>query len=111
MSDLGVKIEVEGRSLDEAMAQLRKFISFDPTPLMREIAALGESQTRQRISVEKTAPDGTPWKPNWAGTKTLDKTGQHLLQSVASYASAEEAVWGGKLGVRSRPSGGYGHHP
>lgn len=94
MRDLGVSIALDGSSLEAAMRQLRAFVSFDPAPLMEEIAALGESQTRRRISDEKTAPDGTPWQPNRAGTPILTETGQHLLASVAFYSSSEEAVWG-----------------
>lgn len=94
MQDLGVSITVDEGTIEAALARLRPYVSFDPAPLMEEIAALGESQTRRRLTDEKTAPDGTAWKPNWAGTPTLTHTGQHLLQSLAFYSSAEEAVWG-----------------
>ena len=94
MPDLGVSIEVDARSVDEAISRLRTYISFDPAPLMEEIAALGVSQTERRITDEKSAPDGTPWPPNLAGSPILAETGQHLLRSLAFYASAEEAVWG-----------------
>ncbi|MGX5775550.1 phage virion morphogenesis protein [Methylorubrum zatmanii] len=92
--DLGVSITVEARDVAEARRLLDAYVSFDAGPLMEEIAALGESQTRRRISEEKTAPDGTPWAPNRAGTPILTETGQHLLASVAFHSSAEEAVWG-----------------
>lgn len=94
MQDLGVSITIDERVLDQALIRLRPLVRFDPTALMEEISALGESQTRQRITDEKTAPDGTPWAPNRAGTPTLTQTGQHLLASVASFSSADEAVWG-----------------
>ena len=94
MTTAGVSISVDAHSVEDAIRRLSPFISFDPAGLMEEIAALGESQTRRRITDEKTAPDGTPWKPNWAGTAILTQTGQHLLQSIAFYSSAEEAVWG-----------------
>lgn len=91
---IGASITLDGSSYEAARAQLQRFVSFDPAPLMEEIAALGESQTRRRLTDEKTAPDGTPWPPNRAGTPILTATGQHLLASVAFYASADEAVWG-----------------
>ena len=94
MTAAGVSISVEAPSIKTAIARLRPLISFDPAPLMEEIAALGESQTRRRLTDEKTAPDGTPWQPNRAGTAILTQTGQHLLQSIAFYATADEAVWG-----------------
>lgn len=94
MDAIGVSITLDGASFGAAMARMRSLVSFDPAPLMEEIAALGESQTRRRISEDKTAPDGTPWAPNRNGTPILAETGQHLLASLAWYASAEEAVWG-----------------
>lgn len=66
----------------------------DPSDLMTNIGAIGESQTRRRITDEKTAPDGTPWPPNRAGTSILLRTGEHLLGSVAFVASSDEAEWG-----------------
>lgn len=94
MAVAGVSLSVDAHSIDDAIARMRPFMSFDPSGLMEEIAALGESQTRRRLTDEKTAPDGTPWAPNRAGTAILTQTGQHLLQSVAFYATADEAVWG-----------------
>lgn len=94
MSSLGVSITVDPRAFDEALIRLRPLRDFDAAPLMEEIAALGESQTRRRITDEKTAPDGTPWVENQAGTPILTQTGQHLLASVAFTSSGEEATWG-----------------
>lgn len=91
---VGVSIAVDARAFDEALLRLRPLVDFDTAPLMEEVAALGESQTRRRITDEKTAPDGTPWAPNRAGTPILTDTGQHLLASVASTSTAEEAEWG-----------------
>lgn len=94
MEDIGVSIAIDERTVADTLLRLRPFVDFDAGPLMEEIAALGESQTSRRITDEKTAPDGTPWKENWDKTPTLYKTGQHLLRSLASTSSAEEAVWG-----------------
>lgn len=94
MQDIGVSIAVDERAIEDALIRMRPLVDFDAGPLMEEIAALGESQTSRRITDEKTAPDGTPWKPNWNNTSTLYATGQHLLRSLASYSSGEEAIWG-----------------
>lgn len=48
--------------------------------LLGSIGAVVESQTRRRISDEKTAPDGTPWAP-WSDAYAKTRHGgQSLLQ-------------------------------
>lgn len=91
---MSVSITVDASDLDEALLKLKPIFEFEPSELMTVLGALGESQTRRRISEEKTAPDGTPWQPNREGTSILLKTGQHLLSSIAWTASADEAEWG-----------------
>lgn len=91
---MSVSITMDVTGLEGVLKTLRPIFDFEPTELMTAIAALGESQTRRRISEEKTAPDGTPWEPNSQGTPILVETGQHLLYSVAWTASASEAEWG-----------------
>lgn len=90
----GVSIEIDASDFKGVFRRLEPFFNFEPTDLMTTLGALGESQTRRRIAEEKTAPDGTPWKPNLEGTSILMKTGQHLLASCAFTASATEAEWG-----------------
>lgn len=90
----GISIIIEGADFDRVFKHLKPIFDFQPGEMMAGIAALGESQTRRRISEEKTAPDGSAWKPNNEGTSILLQTGQHLLQSIASEASADTAEWG-----------------
>lgn len=90
----GISIIIESDDFDKVFKRLKPIFDFEPSELMTGIAALGESQTRRRISEEKTAPDGSAWKPNTEGTSTLLQTGQHLLQSIASEASSDMAEWG-----------------
>lgn len=90
----GVRFTFDQRALEGALKAVGELVTFDGAPLMEAVASLGESQTRRRITDEKTAPDGTPWPPNAAGTSILFATGQHLLASVAFTSSADEAVWG-----------------
>jgi phage virion morphogenesis protein len=90
----GISIIIEADGFDKVFKRLQPLFDFEPSALMTGIAALGESQTRRRISEEKTAPDGSAWKPNAEGTSILLQTGQHLLQSIAWEASADTAEWG-----------------
>lgn len=90
----GISIILEGGDFDSVFLRLKPIFEFEPAGLMTAIAAMGESQTRRRISEEKTAPDGSAWKPNIEGTSILMETGQHLLQSIASESSTDAAEWG-----------------
>lgn len=91
---MSTSIIIDVTGLDEAFVRLRPIFEFEPSELMTDIAAIGEEQTRRRIEEEKTAPDGTPWKPNTQGTSILMQSGQHLLYSLVWTASAEQAEWG-----------------
>lgn len=90
----GVSITVDAADLDRAIARVGRLDDFDASELMSSMGALGESQTRRRISDEKTAPDGAAWPPNKRGGSILVETGGHLLASVAFVSSASEAEWG-----------------
>lgn len=91
---MSVRIEIRADGLEDALKRLLPLLDVDPEELMTGIGAIGESQTRRRIEEEKTAPDGSPWQPNRAGTSILLETGEHLLGSIAFTADADEAVWG-----------------
>lgn len=90
----GISVTVDATDLDQAFLRLKPIFAFEPSELMTAIGAVGESQTRRRISDEKTAPDGTPWQANRHGGSILQDTGQHLLASVAWTANADTAEWG-----------------
>jgi len=90
----GISLVIDADDFDAALAKLAPIFDFDAPELMTAIGALGESQTRRRISEEKTAPDGTPWQENNEGTSILVETGQHLLASITWASSADEAEWG-----------------
>ena len=91
---MGVGLRIDASELDVAIGFLDPFAEFEPSELMSAVALLGENQTRRRIESEKTAPDGTPWLPNLEGTSILLRSGRNLRDSVASYSSGSEAVWG-----------------
>lgn len=90
----GISITIDAADLDGIFRKLRPIFDFNAEELMTDIASIGETQTRRRIEEEKTAPDGTPWKPNHEGTSILMQSGQHLLASLAWTASADQAEWG-----------------
>lgn len=92
----GITITIDAADLDGIFRKLRPIFDFNAEELMTAIGSLGSRQTERRIDWEKTAPDGAPWQPNAEGTPILNKTGQHLLRSLAWTASAEEAEWGSK---------------
>ncbi len=92
--EIGVSIVIDASSIDGAFAALAPILDFEPSELMSAIGAMGEMQTRRRISAEKTSPDGAAWPPNLKGTSILMETGQNLLASIAHSSSAEQAEWG-----------------
>lgn len=91
---MSISIVVDSSDFGDVFRKLRPLTEFDEVELMSTLGALGESQTRRRITEEKTGPDGQAWPPNLQGTPTLVETGQHLLYSIAWTASASEAEWG-----------------
>jgi phage virion morphogenesis protein len=99
-----IEIRPEGlaaldRRIDRLLAGLN-----NPEPLLRELAAAGESQTRRRMESDKRGPDGTPW-PEWSpgyaatrhgGQSLLDARGD-LIQSLTAFADRQTAGWGTNL--------------
>lgn len=92
--DGGISITFDLGELDAAITRLGPILDFDGRELMDIVGAVGESQTRRRITDEKTSPEGTPWPDNRAKTPTLHQTGRNLLDSVAFVADDESAEWG-----------------
>ena len=105
-------------------------LDFDRSQLVGKLAKMGEDQTRDRLSFEKQAPDGSAW-PTWSAQYAATREGgQSLLQdsraltdSIRSFADGDVAVWGTNLvyagihqdGGQTKPheiaakSGGYLH--
>lgn len=92
--DPGIRIEVDISDLTPALAGLSRLADIDAEPLMSDIGARLDFSQRERVLSTKTAPDGTPWAPNLAGTSILLRSGDHLLGSSAWTASATEAEAG-----------------
>ncbi|MDZ7888535.1 MAG: phage virion morphogenesis protein [Pseudomonas sp.] len=65
----------------------------NPTPLLQDMAILGENTTRERFST-KIAPDGSRWIRGLKnGDDTLHQDG-HLVESISGYVNDKSAVWG-----------------
>lgn len=90
----GVAILFDASELAAVIALIDGLGDFRRAELLSSIGALGEDQTRRRISDEKTGPDGSAWPANAEGTSILHRTGQHLLQSISWMQSGDVVEWG-----------------
>lgn len=100
----GIEIRAEGvEALERRIGRLLAGLK-NPEPMLRALAAEGESQTRRRLEVEKRGPDGTPW-PEWSpgyaatrhgGQSLLDARGD-LIRSLTAFADRQSAGWGTNL--------------
>lgn len=99
-------IEIRSEGLDALERRIGRLLAGlkQPEPLLRALAAEGESQTRRRLEVEKRGPDGTPW-PEWSpgyaatrhgGQSLLDARGD-LIRSLTAFADRQSAGWGTNL--------------
>ncbi|MGO8738624.1 phage virion morphogenesis protein [Rhodoblastus sp.] len=97
----GLSISLEVAGLDALIARVGATGKLDFFQLLDSLGRLGVEQTRQRIEVEKTAPDGTPWKETRDGRPALFVTGTHLARSIDHAVSGMQAEWGtGWIGAR-----------
>lgn len=99
-------IEIRSEGLDALERRIGRLLAGlkNPEPMLRALAAEGESQTRRRLEVEKRGPDGTPW-PEWSpgyaatrhgGQSLLDARGD-LIRSLTAFADRQSAGWGTNL--------------
>lgn len=92
-----LEIKVESPELAALEARLKHLASAlgDTEPVLEALGAEIESQTRRRISEEKTSPIGEPWEP-WKERYARTRHGGHsLLQGEGSLLdSIESAVRG-----------------
>lgn len=79
-------------AIKSMVKKLNTIAGWTPNDGARRVAALLESQTRRRIEEEKTAPNGTPWKPNLEGTSVLLRTGRNLRDSISHEADGGDAI-------------------
>lgn len=102
MSGAGIRTNLQA---DPRLAgRLERLAQLDTTPLLEAIGAEVESQTRRRITVDKTSPAGLPW-PEWSteyaktrhsGQSLLQGDG-HLLDSITYQVEGDSALIGSPL--------------
>lgn len=92
----GVALEFSEKGLTEALLKIEGIADAPTDELMEGIGQLVQGQTRRRISSEKTAPDGSAWKANYAGTSILFQSGA-LEQSIDYIASPDSVMVGSGL--------------
>jgi phage gpG-like protein len=69
--------------------------------LLDGLSRQGMTQTRRRIEVEKTSPEGKAWPKTRDGRGALFVTGTHLARSIDHAVVGDAAVWGsGWIGAR-----------
>lgn len=90
----GVRIVLEIEGLAQVVGYVGRLAGADTQQLMTDIGGLMESSMRERVEETKTAPDGSAWPPNQAGTSILLETGQHLRDSFAFFATPDMAEAG-----------------
>ncbi|ROH88630.1 phage virion morphogenesis protein [Stagnimonas aquatica] len=97
----GALLELDISQLDMAQARLNRLADFDRLELLQGLAAMIESQTRERIEAGGPGPDGTPW-PAWsdryaatrAGGQSLLMDSGLLLGSITSSVDGDSMLIG-----------------
>lgn len=100
-------IEVTVQVIEDATPALLSLSAFQKHGLLDRLARRVQEQTRNRLREQKTAPDGTPWKPNRAGTPILFDTGR-LADSIDYAVEGDERaiVGSGLVYARIHQTGG-----
>ena len=81
----GIELQIDLDGLAPALSQLNRLGAEMPAgDVLANIGALVESQTRRRVSSDKTAPDGTPW-PAWS--PAYSATRRQAACSIPSHGS------------------------
>lgn len=90
---MSVTVEIIDRGLDDAIAKMQALATPDRLELMDSIGQFASEQTKYRLRAEKTAPDGSAWKPNRAGTPILFASGS-LEESIQYRATLDRVLVG-----------------
>ena len=106
MAGAALEIGIRSPQLEGIEARIRRLAAglADTEPLLEALGAELETQTRRRIEIERTAPDGTPW-PEWSDAYARTRHGGHellqaegnLLDSIQSLAGADLVETGSNL--------------
>lgn len=89
---MSLQLNINMSQIDRLGARIRALGDIDRSELLEGLAAEVESQTRRRLSDEKTAPDGTPWAA-WTDDYAATRHGGHsLLESSGDLIDSIESV-------------------
>jgi phage gpG-like protein len=89
MSGIAIDITIEG--IEPALNVVSKLSSLNKRAFLDGVGAILDSGQRRRIEETKTAPDGSGWTPNRAGTSTLLQSGTNLRDS-SGYSVSGDAL-------------------
>ena len=83
MAGAGLEISINSTGLERLNRRISRLAADlrDFRPLLENLGAEVESQTRRRISEEKASPEGAPWKPWTARYAATRHSGHSLLES------------------------------
>lgn len=99
-----IEITIENLEFDlmQVDRRIKKLAEIEMKELLTGIGAEVETQTRRRISDEKTAPDGSSWKP-WSPAYARSAKENHSLleRSGALYGSIQSDVEYDQVGIGS----------
>jgi phage virion morphogenesis protein len=101
---MSLQLNINMSQIDRLGARIQALGNIDRSELLEGLAAEVESQTRRRLSDEKTAPDGTPWAA-WTDDYAATRHGGHsllessgaLIDSIESVASDDSVEIGSNL--------------
>lgn len=103
MAGIGFNISLDDAALNGVLHRLNT-IGISRHDLLDTVGAVTESQTRERLSNEKSAPDGTPWQawsPEYARTRhsgqSLLENEGHLVDSITHEVSGDLSITGSNL--------------
>ena len=101
---MSLQLNINMSQIDRLGVRIQALGNIDRSDLLEGIAAEVESQTRRRLSEEKTAPDGTPWVA-WSDDYAATRHGGHsllegdgaLIDSIESVVSDDSVEIGSNL--------------
>lgn len=103
---MSIALNFDLRSLNAVAKNLEQVGELDQDRMLDVVGAEVETQTRRRLSEEKTAPDGSPWpelsepyrtKKSEKSSGDLMVAGELLLQSIGHEAESGAVAIGSNL--------------